>query len=147
MEWHCVQFSARQNNRLKCQQGLLNVYNLAWLLLHCLYVLDSVDWIDIQYNPSNMAALGTQRNGPIWGVALLEGWAIPDSIEFGGWKTRKPLKPEHFRYFLQSSCICFKKILSKTPFYICLNMTSHILINKSDNFLWLTDKSDNFVWK
>ena len=43
----------------------------------------------IQYNPSNTATLGTQQNGPIWGVALLEGWAIPDAIEIGGKKTRK----------------------------------------------------------
>ena len=41
----------------------------------------------IQYNPSNTATLGTQQNGPIWGVALLEGWAIPDAIEIGGEKT------------------------------------------------------------
>ena len=91
--------------------------------------------IALQYNPSNTATLGTQQNGPIWGVALLEGWAIPDAIEIGGKKTRKPLKPEHFRYVLQSSCICFKKILSKTPFYLFANFTLHILTNKSDNFV------------
>jgi len=31
-------------------------------------------------------------------VVLLEGWAIPDTIEIRIKKTRKPLKPEHFEY-------------------------------------------------
>ena len=53
----------------------------------------------VQYNPSNKATLGTKLNGPIWGVALIEGWAIPDAIKIGVKKTpRKPLKIEHLKY-------------------------------------------------
>jgi len=40
--------------------------------------------------PNKMAYLG---------VALLEGWDIPDAIDIGGKKTRENLlKPEHFKY-------------------------------------------------
>ena len=66
-------------------------------------------------------------NGP------LEEWAIPDAIEIGGKKARKPLKPEHFKYVSQSSCNCVKKILKKNTVIYLFEFDL-----KFDNFVWLT---------
>ena len=73
-------------------------------------------------------------NGP------LEEWAIPDAIEIGGKKARKPLKPEHFKYVSQSSCNCVKKILKKNTVIYLFEFDL-----KFDNFVWLTHTHIGYV--
>jgi len=74
-----------------------------------------------------------QQNGPIWGVALLKGWAIPDAIEIGGKKTRKPPETRTFKICLTIKLYLFQENTFKSTILSFFNFTSHILTDKSEN--------------